>query len=982
MASPSSSSIAAFPESVEEAGALLGATITRYGQQQSSSSKQQSTTPSGMHSAFGVRQYSASSELLERLHALRALLRASEPPILAAPSILAVLLKLLPLSVNQARDAPTDTPVLASTPIRHLWIDCITLCHSRGHAISSVQFLQTMLSRASEHPRSLKAAGGVRVAALQVVASLVVSLPSKTTTPLAQDILNVCHKALKSAGYGEPTYREQAIQAASAVAYAFRQSNKSDKYLPNVVPEKCLVEVQKLLKIAVTDKFPEVRTRAAQCMSQWACFVTADEWHNIASKMLDDEAPYVAQMWAAAYARLLSMALIASQQHQQQPPTKFTSLDQLIRHLGSQFVKAGGEISAARLGGTYSTGGRAVRVGWALVLQNVLRYSEIEERTQLLLLVLQQMLGDDMNKQMTSGRSASGSSDSVGSFLAVTGSKGVAKADPGIARHLTHLVLWHGLIKNVNEVTQLNLLREMTNQLSETTWNGQQLMVLLTETSHLLAILGEAASAAVIDLVPRLESLLGYKDAGVRHEAALAFAAVSTYHPDVGRDHIGAAIDHIQDHYAQMVTLSSTSYASPRSPQSPAGLRMFRRPMPTKDRLNDTTMPHQHAIHGRTLAIALILRNLPQLPGGLPKSLLESVLSLAEMLVSCQYNETLTKSNAAAVCACVRGGFGIIAGALTTGPGVVAPHMARIFGAWHKACSLAKMGGPHLAPRHDLFCIDAVLMSVVVFLKYCSELLLSLPDALNQISVLLEDSLPLLMPEGRLCSMEMTPPVILFLESARASIFEAFSWLPSGSFPMVADDVFSFAAQFIAAAVESDVSCSILDLLVKREDSILDAKTFHRATNEGQVGGAQDLEEIIILLTAEAASHGEREAVLYLLPTDMTHALDSNGKTFHGSQILGIYASDWNEKNSAPTPLHEVGTWKRPIDPSCSSKVRLVDAAIQAFSATFGLKSGKEQQSAMDMLEAMVPPFLAQLARTIGINAALIEQDRRSKVRL
>jgi hypothetical protein len=119
--------------------------------------------------------------------------------------------------------------------------------------------------------------------------------------------------------------------------------------------------------------------------------------------------------------------------------------------------------------------------------------------------------------------------------------------------------------------------------------------------------------------------------------------------------------------------------------------------------------------------------------------------------------------------------------------------------------------------------------------------------------------------------------------------------------------------------------------------------------------------------------------VLHLLEGDQSDNLGGEGGAFRGSHILGAYVSD-NGGRKPPTPLHEVGTWRMPIEPSCSSKVRLVDGAIQAFSATFGLKSGKEQQSAMDMLESLVPPFLAQLARSIGVNSSLIEQDRRAKV--
>jgi hypothetical protein len=196
---------------------------------------------------------------------------------------------------------------------------------------------------------------------------------------------------------------------------------------------------------------------------------------------------------------------------------------------------------------------------------------------------------------------------------------------------------------------------------------------------------------------------------------------------------------------------------------------------------------------------------------------------------------------------------------------------------------------------------------------------------------------------------------------------------------MAADEMFAFAARHIRDAVENEVTCSVLHTLVNREDSLLDSKTLSRAKSDGQVGGNRDVEETVISLTMEPAHHGEREAVLHLLESEQSDKLDGEGVVFRGSYILGAYASD-NEERKPPTPLHEVGTWRMPIDPSCSSKVRLVDGAIQAFSSTFGLKSGQEQQSAMDMLESLVPPFLAQLARSIGLNSTLIEQDRRAKV--
>ena len=197
---------------------------------------------------------------------------------------------------------------------------------------------------------------------------------------------------------------------------------------------------------------------------------------------------------------------------------------------------------------------------------------------------------------------------------------------------------------------------------------------------------------------------------------------------------------------------------------------------------------------------------------------------------------------------------------------------------------------------------------------------------------------------------------------------------------MVADDVFDFACSIIQKAVEDQVTCSILFSLVTKEDCILDAKTLCRANRDGQVGGARDLEESIITLTSEMAANSERESVIHLRSDNPLPVVGEIPPKFRESCILEYFASDYHCDAKAPTPLHEVGTWRMPHDPSCSSKIRIVDAAIQAFSATFGLKDGKEQQHAMLMLESLIPPFLSQLARTIGLNSTAIDNERRGKV--
>ena len=194
-----------FPGSVEEAAALLGATITMAS---GSRSKEAVLPPTGMHPAFAiVAQPSLTSELVSRLYVLRALLRtvqsrhsasgpAKGPALPAAPSILQLLKKMLGISTQLGATTTAQTtevprkkkkegvlllthkhaaPPLHSTPCRRLWVDCVVLCHAlSGNAGGGelTQFVRQMLALATTHPRSAKAAGGVRIAALEVVAAL------------------------------------------------------------------------------------------------------------------------------------------------------------------------------------------------------------------------------------------------------------------------------------------------------------------------------------------------------------------------------------------------------------------------------------------------------------------------------------------------------------------------------------------------------------------------------------------------------------------------------------------------------------------------------------------------------------------------------------------------------------------------------------------------------------------------------------------
>ena len=191
---------------------------------------------------------------------------------------------------------------------------------------------------------------------------------------------------------------------------------------------------------------------------------------------------------------------------------------------------------------------------------------------------------------------------------------------------------------------------------------------------------------------------------------------------------------------------------------------------------------------------------------------------------------------------------------------------------------------------------------------------------------------------------------------------------------MVAESAFDFAASHIQSAIHNDVTCSILPSLLSKEDRILDTTSFERSKKVVQVGGARDLGTDIIARTSEVAHHGDRESAFSFLGKRGQSSMNL-GQSFLGSEILGLLDFEIDEK--PVTVLHQCDTWRKPIDPSCATRIRLVDAAIQAFASTFALRSGKEQQNAMDILQSLLPPANLQSGR----NAGSADQDRARKVR-
>ena len=386
-------------------------------------------------------------------------------PFTASRSVLAVLMKLLEvtssISDTEEKDKPLAglgspktkqkrvikqhkaLPPLLSTPLRRVWVNCVASCISLGSSLPGNQrtdvyaFITKMMDIVNMNPRTKLASGGVRHAALEVIERICTlnHEMAKRSAPYALEILQCCHRGLLSGGTGEPGHRAQCVKVASGLMIGCRRASKNGNdetyILPGALEEQAVVEAIKLMKRAVSDKYPEVRMAAATFAGLVAPMLirnpsTRKDGENvsplgwledvtqIALKHIDDESAGVATAWAQSLARCLCASAeygknVRDAQSEDQANKRSADVDDedvvdnnnldfagkfkafteskraavvtlvcssalaAVKFLTTQFVKCGGESASNKCGGMFSIGGRATRVGYCTTLTEFLR---------------------------------------------------------------------------------------------------------------------------------------------------------------------------------------------------------------------------------------------------------------------------------------------------------------------------------------------------------------------------------------------------------------------------------------------------------------------------------------------------------------------------------------------------------------------------------------------------------------------------------
>lgn len=348
--------------------------------------------------------------------------------------------------------------------------------------------------------------------------------------------------------------------------------------------------------------------------------------------------------------------------------------------------------------------------------------------------------------------------------------------------------------------------------------NRHQLQVALVEMSHLIITLGEAGAASLDDITQVLKDCLAHRDHGVRMEAATVYTAIAQAFPTEGRKFVIESLSGFGANMDAIQTLAMRSAAETMS--TPKG--RFRKGVQENNeagsRLLDELMQHQCHMHGNALTVSMLMHAFPHVLGGIPRVIVDKTYDVCEKLLQCQSNDAFVnvsyhsnnryvqrlcynlpsafQANPSAACTCIRAGYSMLSGMFTMGVDSVLEHVTTIFSQWQASSMNVLPGVSKQSPSHDILIVEGMLSSVVSFLKYCPTLLLSVPDALNRITSLLEKILPLLSSGGKFDSGG-TSIENARLSNSRSAIMEAYSWLPPGSFPLSANRIFTFSAKQI-----------------------------------------------------------------------------------------------------------------------------------------------------------------------------------------
>ena len=418
-----------------------------------------------------------------------------------------------------------------------------------------------------------------------------------------------------------------------------------------------------------------------------------------------------------------------------------TSLNTAMKYLCELFIRTGGESVANGCGGTYSVGGRSSRHGISDCIIELLNIKIYRNKTNNLtsaslkgvIMIVLDMVGPLFERQLSLTDAYVSSTNDIPLAVdinpaLVTQSK-KSTSDAAFARLSVCRVLRNGIGTSLSETNQQVMINDLTDFCNGVNGkngpNLHQLQCALTEISHLVASLSDASAGNLERLLPLLKTCLGHADYGVRWEAATVYASLANSIPRELSFYLKDLINTVQLNAESIADLADIAQSKSSVYNSDRG-SSARRSRSTSPSPSGKYVTHQYSLHGNALALSMIIHESCNYPSLLTEESVFDLVGISEILILCQFDEKITQSNPGAACTCVRAGYAILS-AVVSCKYSAQQHIERIAKCWTRTTKCLVDVAKHFSMAHKVICLEAVLTSIVAFLRFSSDLLLNIP---------------------------------------------------------------------------------------------------------------------------------------------------------------------------------------------------------------------------------------------------------------
>eukprot|EP00752_Nemacystus_decipiens_P013802 g12254.t1 len=350
------------------------------------------------------------------------------------------------------------------------------------------------------------------------------------------------------------------------------------------------------------------------------------------------------------------------------------------------------------------------------------------------------------------------------------------------------------------------------------------------------------------------------------------------------------------------------------------------------------------------------------------------------------------------VCSCVRTGWSLMSSLFCVGEEWAEGKADRLMELWALCMTGAGTGTLRAAQNqslrgldtaHELILLDASTRALLWFLRSCPNTLCMAPDRLALALNLMESAVDAV--EGRLKS-PLKKQGVICRTLLKALLMECFAWLPPNTFPSSSARLFKWSLDHLKMYTLNDVQSSLLPELLHPDDAVLSVASSAKVPMSSGVGSLVEGEDSDRVLAQVALVSGvtigpqERDAMVCSAEVWAGRGPSPARKRrdLENSPPTPLHASSSRTQTTPPSSSSDAfapgagggaggavaGGWRRPLPSSASINVRLLDAAVQVFAASFGQQTEESKLEGVSGLVEALPEYLQASAASSSAAAA------------